>query len=60
MNYLSKMFEGIFAFAKNNGFLLYFAPEKALGKWDEVYEIVAVTSYAAVMPNDFHKHGCIC
>lgn len=39
---------------------MYFAPEKALRKRDEVYEIVAVTPNAAVMPIDFHKYGYIC
>lgn len=40
-------------FAKNNGFLLCSAPEKALSKWDVVYEIVAVIFIAAVMLIDF-------
>lgn len=39
----------IFAFAKNNGFLLFSAHEKALSKWDVVYEIVAVIPNVAVM-----------
>lgn len=30
-------------------FFLCYAPEKALSKWDMVYEIVAVISNAAVM-----------
>lgn len=40
-------------FAKNNEFLLCSAPEKALSKWDVVYEIVAVISSAVVMLIDF-------
>lgn len=43
----------IFAFEKNNGFLLCSAQEKALSKWDVVYEIVAVIPNAAVMLIDF-------
>lgn len=38
---------------KNNGFLLCSAHEKALSKWDVVYEIVAVTSNVCIMVIDF-------
>lgn len=34
---------------KKEGFLLCSAPEKALSKWDMVYEIVAVIFSAAVV-----------
>lgn len=38
---------------KKEGFLLCSAPEKALSKWDMVYEIVAVIFSAAVVLIDF-------
>lgn len=48
----------IFAFAKNNGFLLFSTLEKALSKWDVVYEIVAVIPNAAVMLIDLIQYIC--
>lgn len=38
---------------RKEGFLLCSAPEKALSKWDMVYEIVAVIFSAAVVLIDF-------
>lgn len=38
---------------KNNGFLLCPVHEKALSKWDAVYEIVAVIFSVCIMVIDF-------